>query len=117
MKTLLPFACIYILLVSFSGFLFGQLFFGQFSISASIAGIAGLICAFAGFGVTGGAIKARPIALWSGLLALIGVALDAADYYLNYAIPGNYYAWGLIGPYCGAALFVAYVSRSLMRTT
>ncbi|HMV12595.1 MAG TPA: hypothetical protein PKD88_01320 [Nitrosomonas sp.] len=114
MKTLLPFACIYILLIAPTGFLMGQLFFGHFSIAASLAGSAGLICAFAGFGVIGGAIKARSIAFWSGLFALIGVAFDAADYYLNYAIPGNYYAWGLIGPYCCAIIFVAYVSRSLM---
>lgn len=29
---------------------------------------------------------------------MIGVVFDATDYYLNYAIPGNYYAWGLIDP-------------------
>lgn len=116
MKTLLPFACIYILLIAPTGFLMGQLFFGHFSIAASLAGTAGLICAFAGFSVTGGAIKARSIAFWSSLFALMGVALDAADYYINYAIPGNYYAWGIMGPYCCAVIFVAYVSRSLIVT-
>ena len=38
-------------------------------------------------------------------------ALDAAHYYWKLDIPGNYYGWGQIGPFCASLLLVARAAR------
>ena len=110
MRTLLAIACVYSLFVSVA-FLFGQLFFGHFSLPATIAGTAGTFAAVAGFRLTAGSNHTGTFAFWCAMAGLVGVAMDAADYYINQNAPGNYYAWFLNGPLCVALLFIAYTAR------
>ena len=87
------------LLIAASGFLLGQLFFGTFSYPASMAGFFGL----AG-GILGGKfssetrLRAQTV-IACCFIALLGVGLDAIEYYRFLDCAGNYYAWPLIGPY------------------
>ncbi|MCJ7452644.1 MAG: hypothetical protein MUO39_09255 [Steroidobacteraceae bacterium] len=111
MRAIVTIAALYALFIAASGFLFGQLFFGRFSLSASVAGIGGVIAGLSCLGVFGRGSRATSVAFWSALVALIGVAFDAADYYLHLDIPGNYYAWVLIGPFCFALVLIAFRSR------
>jgi len=111
MKTLLSIACVYSLFVAVAGFLFGQAFFGNFSLPATVAGTAGTLAAVAGFRLTAGRIQTGTFAFWCAIAGLVGVAMDAANYYINLNAPGNYYAWFLNGPFCVALLFIAYTAR------
>jgi hypothetical protein len=104
-------AC-FIALIAACGFLLGQLFFGSFSLPASIAGAAGLVSAGSTFAMV---IRARWAPIWvvrSSVVTLLGVALDAGRYYLSLDTPGNHYAWELVGPFVGCLAFVAYVARN-----
>ena len=84
-------------------FLFGQLFAGHFSPGATIAGVCGLITSVLPILTNE---RARRIAASVSLAALAGVALDAYHYYTKLDIPGNYYAWFLIGPFAVAVAFL-----------
>lgn len=92
--------------VAASGFLFGQSFFGQFEFAATLTGVFGLIAAASGLGKT----SLAPMRAWiisvSSILALVGVGLDAHDYYSREHSSGSYYAWFLIGPFCVAMVFI-----------
>lgn len=111
MPAALSISAVLIGFVAASGFLFGQLFFGHFSFPASLAGVAGLACSFGAFNMAGRPAWAPAWVAWAGIAALAGVAMDAAHYYLYLAIPGNYYAWALIGPFAACTAFVAFVAR------
>ncbi len=110
MKAALTVSALLLAFVASSGFIFGQAFFGLFSVPASIAGLGGLLTACGAFGLAWGASWAPRPALWSGIATVVGVVLDAAHYYLYAAIPGNYYAWAMIGPFAACAAFVAVVA-------
>jgi hypothetical protein len=101
--------------VSASGFLFGQLLFGNFSLPASIAGVCGLLAACGAFGLARGSAWAPRLALWAGAATVLGVALDAAHYYMYNATPGNYYAWAIVGPFVICAAFIAFAAARRRR--
>jgi hypothetical protein len=110
MTAALSLSALVIAFVSVTGFLIGPLFAGKFWLPALIAGLAGLPCALAAV-----RMAARPSwsAAWvhgSGMVALVAVAIDAAHYYVALDFPGNYYGWGLIGPYCACLTLVAHAS-------
>ncbi len=93
------------------GLLFGQLFAGHFSVTATVAGVAGLGAAVSALGLTADA-RWAPRAGWlSSLVAFVAALLDAAHYYWKLDIPGNYYGWGQMGPFCASLLFVAFAAR------
>ena len=48
---------------------------------------------------------------WVTLIALIGVALDVATYYIYLAIPGNYYPWLLVAPFIACLAWVGYTAH------
>jgi hypothetical protein len=113
LKSLLKIARGYAIFVGAFGFLFGQLFNGYFSIAATGAGIAGILA-----GTFGGLRTARNVTIertiiFSCIAGFIGVAADAYNYYTKLDIPGNYYAWFLIGPFLGSLLFICYCSITL----
>lgn len=94
------------------GFLFGQFFAGHFSVAATLAGGTGLACS-----VGAVVLAARPVASaswvrWAALAAVLGVALDIAEYYVFSAIPGNYYPWFLVVPYVLCLAWVGYTAHS-----
>lgn len=99
----------YVLFVGFS-FLFGQLFFGDFEWSASVAGLCGFLAAVFAGGFATRTRVARIITIGLCIVALVAVGFDAYRYYAHHDIPGNYYAWFMIGPYCAClALLVGYL--------
>jgi len=101
--------------VAVSGFLFGQLFSGRFELAATLAGVFGLIAAVPGPGKTNLVPTRAWVVLACSVLALVGVGLDAHDYYSREHSSGNYYAWFLIGPFCVAvALLGAHAMKSLL---
>lgn len=111
MSTALTVSALYAGFVAISGFLFGQLFVGHFSIVASVVGVAGITAAAGALMLANRSGHTPPWVQWSSLVALIGVIADAANYYLYLAIPGNYYAWGLIGPFAACLGFIGLTAR------
>ena len=105
MKALVVVASAYGLFAS-SAFLLGELFFAQVSISASVIGAAGTFACIAAI-VNAATGRAGMHATGAAIVALAGVAANVFDYYANLAIPGNYYAWFLVGPLCAALVLIA----------
>ncbi len=93
--------------VAAAGFLFGQLFFNTFDWPATIAGVSGLLAGALSGRVGAEVRRLAPLIVILCLAGLVGVALDARDYYAHYDIPGNYYAWFMIGPYCCCLVVIA----------
>ena len=97
--------------VALAGFLFAQWFAGHVSLPATLAGGAGLVLSAMALRMgaqDGWTPRHAPLV---SALTLLGVALDAGQYYLYEAIPGKYYAWFLIGPFALAALLVGVLGR------
>lgn len=92
--------------VAASGFLFGQLFFGQFEFAATLTGVFGLAAAIFGLGKSNLSTTRAWIITLSSVLALVGVGLDAYDYYSREHWSGTYYAWILVGPYAFAVVSI-----------
>ena len=92
------------------GFIFGQLVFNFFSLPKSIAGAAGLVSASASFAMSTGARWAPRWVVRASALTLLGIGLDAGDFYLHLDRYGNYYPWDLITPFAACLAFVAYVA-------
>jgi hypothetical protein len=84
-------------------FLFGQLFAGRLSIAATTAGVCGLAAAVLPVFANE---RAKRTAALVCFMSVAGVAGDAYEYYAHLAIPGNYYAWFLIGPFAAATAFL-----------
>ncbi len=112
MDTVKLLASIYVIFVAATGFLFGQVFAGHFSVAATLAGVAGLWAGVRGLGAKANGAKASPPTLWICLAAVAGVAMDAVEYYTKLNIPGNYYAWFMIGPFCGCLILIAFLVRT-----
>jgi hypothetical protein len=117
MDTFILICRIYVIFVAASGFLFGQLYFAIFEWPATIAGVFGLLSG----GLSGKlAENSRPLSyavIAFCLASLVGVVFDAYHYYTYLDIPGNYYAWIMIGPYCFCLLVIAWkVSRNKSST-
>lgn len=106
----------YVLFAAFGGFLVGQVFFGLFSVFATLAGIGGTVAAGCAMSALSGSRFAAAVSCASALIALVGVGGNAADYYLHVRSPGNYYAWPLIGPFCAALAFLAWFGRRVAMT-
>lgn len=101
--------------VAASGFLFGQVFAGKYMVGACLAGLGGIGCAIAALRM---AVEQSWSPTWvrmASAITLLGVALDAAQYYQSAAMAGNYYGWGLIAPFALCAAGVAWVSSARRR--
>ena len=113
MKTLFNILRGYVIFVGGSGFLFGQLFFNNFSLAASLAGFGGVLAAILGWPATN-----RPglnsLIVFCAIAGMIGVGMDAYHYYTKLNSSGNYYAWFMIGPYT-LFLFVIGLCAALAR--
>jgi hypothetical protein len=111
MKYLIDAARFYLAFIGASGFLFGQLFFGDFSIVATMAGVSGILAgalSWPGFKVS----RYPWLVTLCCSTGLVGVALDVYHYYSEDHVPGNSYAWFLIGPFIVCLLLVGYESFS-----
>lgn len=98
----------YVLFIAVTGFILGQLFFGQFDLWSNVTGFSGIIAVIIGIGPQATTSRKALIELACCVLALVGVLMGAIDYYLNYNIPGNDYAWEFRGPYLLALFYMTY---------
>jgi hypothetical protein len=110
MSAFLFVSALFIGFVAASGFLFGQLFSGHFSVAATMAGVGGVFCAAFAFRMSRNASWASATVYWACAASLIGVVLDAANYYKHLATPGNDHAWHIIGPFAACTVAVATVA-------
>ena len=92
-STFLAVARVYVVFVAAAGFLFGQVFFADFRVIATLAGV---------FGVLAGALPSRQIdrspivgllVFVSSVVSIVSVAVDAYQYYTSPHAPGNAYPW------------------------
>lgn len=113
MKSLLNVLRAYVVFFGASGFLFGQLFFGQFSCAATLAGASGVVGGLLGQRTSA---VARFLAMAVCVTGIAGVAMDAFHYYSELNSPGNYYAWFFIGPFATALVFIGYLNARPART-
>ena len=116
MNILLTLARGLVLFVALFGFLFGQVFNGQFTPGAGLAGIFGLFSALVGTARLQASPRWARAVVLSCLLALLGVALDVWNYYQHLAIAGSYYAWILIAPFGAGLLLILFQALSLTRS-
>jgi len=89
-----------------SGYLFGQLFFGDFAWHATIAGVFGTLAGSLGGKFGMGRKENAYIVVVFCVLAIIGVIFDAYNYYTNSHAPGNYFGWFLKGPFIASLLVI-----------
>jgi hypothetical protein len=113
-------ACrVYVLFLAVFGFFFGQLFFASFKVGATMAGTAGIVVGFMGAKLTQEGTSGAWLAVGICALGLVGVGIDAFDYYTKHNIPGNDFGWFLIAPYCAALMFLSTpaIQKILGRTS
>lgn len=106
-KPLLIVARGFAIFVAAAGFLFGQAFFGIFSIVATITGVSGVLAGGLSW------LPSRNLFLkltvtFCCLAALVGVGMDAYTFYTKYDCPGNSNGWSLKIPFIGSLLFIGY---------
>jgi len=95
----------YVVVMAAVGFLFGQIFFATFTFGGTLAGVFGVIAGLLGC-IKGNALRNR-LVIFACTAATVGVGLDAYHYYKYLDIPGNYYAWVLIGPFVACLALIA----------
>lgn len=111
-EPLIPVALIiaraYILFVALAGEIFGQMFFGHFSLISTIIGISAIFA-----GVFGG-LRSRnnySIGLFvmsCCIAALGGTLAKVIHYYAEYNTPGNDFAWEFRAPFILSLIFIAF---------
>ena len=102
--------------VALFGFLFGQLFSGQFETLATVIGISGLGLAALGLGKRQLSTTLAMVILLLGGVTLTGVGIDVFDYYdRTPSYSGTYYPWILVGPYIVAVLIILGHAASQLR--
>ncbi len=106
-KVVLPIARVLAIWFGVAGALFGQLFFGDFSLGATLSGVGAVIAGAFSWG-SQPAPKLLLIVGSSCVAALAGVAMETVTYYRELDIPGNDFAWELRGPFVGALLLIGY---------
>lgn len=109
MRVLLHIARAYSVFVAAAGFLFGQLFFGTFEVGATLAGASGVAAGGLSW-MNEGKPQLWPLVVLCSTVGIVGVGLDAWRYYAELNIPGNDYAWFLIGPLVAALGLIGHAA-------
>lgn len=96
--------------LALGGFCFvGMLFIGKLAPTLLAMGVCGVAAAAGAIGLAArGTENFRLLAQWAGAAGVLAVAADVAHYYAFMAIPGNYYAWLVFGPYAAALGLVSW---------
>jgi hypothetical protein len=114
MKALLLLVRGYVVLVAAVGFIFGQFFFSTFTFGETVAGVFGVIAGLLG-SIKQNTVRDR-LVIFASAAAIAGVGIDSYHYYKYLNMPGNDYAWGIVGPFvAGLALIAVSYSRSQVR--
>jgi hypothetical protein len=99
---------LFVIFTAAAGFLFGQLYFASFEWPATAAGIFGLLAGALSGQFTSNSVRRSFVVIAFCIASVTGVAFDAYEYYAHLNIPGNYYAWFLIGPYVACLLLIIW---------
>lgn len=91
---------IYVLFMAVFGFLFSQLFFGDFDLRFTLVGLSGVVAGSLAGRKYSQSKRVNFLVIASCILGLIGVAMDAISYYANPQVSGDGYAWFLNGAFC-----------------
>ena len=98
-------ASVYLVFVAVVGYGFGQLFFGTFSLVSTICALSALGSVF-GAALCAGWKWCQASLAFLSLVAIICFVLEVIDYYQRLDIPGNYFAWGMLGPFVASLLII-----------
>jgi hypothetical protein len=101
-------ASLYVAFFSVVGYGFGQLFFGTFSWAPTLGGLSALAAVF-GAAACAGRTWCRATLAALALFAIGCVELEALEYYREFDIPGNYFAWEMRAPFVACLLFICGV--------
>ena len=104
----------YVVFVAAAGYLFGQVFFGRFTFVATLIGVSGVLAGVLpqSTGQGGKHRFVRDLTLASCAAGLVGVGLDAYQYYTTLHAPGNSYPWFLVGLFAlGLCAIAAAITR------
>lgn len=88
--------------------LFGQLFFGAFSIVPTIAGVSGILAG----SLRKASRSSAKLLLLVAPAGVLAVGADAYDYYASEQVPGNYFAWPERVVFVAALLLITYGALS-----
>lgn len=114
MSIALSTAGLFIGFVTFNSYLLSQVWFGEFSALSTMTGVAGLATSAGAFQLAKRPSVAPVWVMWSSLAAILGEVAAAADYYVNWDIPGNSYAWNISGPLLACLCFIGFTVRYRM---
>jgi hypothetical protein len=107
MKALTLISAMYVGFSSLFGFLFGQLFFGSFSLIDSAVGVTGLFATLGALLVVT-SNRAGVLTFFSALASFCAVVSGVIRYYVSLDVPGNYYPWHLVVPFLIALLLIGH---------
>jgi hypothetical protein len=106
MTSLVALCRLFVIFLGAAGFLFGQVFTGEFSFGGTLAGVGGVVAGALGSN------SSRPVAKYTVIgacaIGLVGAGLHAYEYYSVPHVPGNYYAWFLTVPFAIALMVIAF---------
>lgn len=89
-----------------SAFLGGQIFFASFSVLSTIIGLAGIASAALSSPLRARGLRNLAVVLC--VAGIMGVAIDAVEYYVARATPGDSYPWVLTGLFVAAMAFLVF---------
>ena len=82
-------ACqLYVALIVF-GIFFGQLYFAEFQVGSTMAGVAGLVIGSVGVKWVQVSLSRAGLVVGLCVVGLVGVGIDAFEYYSKHNVPGN----------------------------
>lgn len=118
-EPLLPIALIvaraYVLLIALAGEIFGQMFFGNFSLAATITGVSGIFAgALGGLQCRANSTMGKFV-MFCCLAALGGTSAQAIHYHMELNIPGNNFGWELRAPFILSLLLIGYIALPLKK--
>jgi len=93
--------------VGFFGCLFGQAFFGKFSIVDTLTGVSSLLAGGLGWlGPRNVGLRLSVVICCLG--GVLGSGMDVFQYYSQVQVAGNSFGWDLTGPFVAGLMFIGY---------
>jgi hypothetical protein len=113
-KYALPIARVLAIWIGVARSLFGQVFVGDFSIGATLAGVGAVSAGALSWGPRPTAVRLLIVGTCC-VTSLVGTAIEAITYYREMNIPGNNFGWPMRGPFVAAVMLIGYDAFAAMR--
>ena len=112
MEALRAFTKVYVIFMCVTGYIFGQMFFGEISLDASVIAVGGITASIM-WNENNLKIHKKTIIIISVTLLVLISCIYETYYYYNYLnIPGNNFAWPMRAPLY--AMFVLILINSVL---